>query len=85
MPLEPHERAAHLVGLAEFGKGVAQCPVLQVQHLPPLVDQRTIVLAADELREETDHLEGICARKIAALDELKKSLLHHAFSGALPP
>lgn len=37
----------------------------------------------DGLREETQRLESIYQRKLAALDELKKSLLHQAFSGAL--
>ena len=46
-------------------------------------EQRDIVAAAEELRDETDRLEGLSARKLTALDELKKSLLHQAFSGAL--
>ena len=35
------------------------------------------------VREETQRLESIYQRKLAALDELKKSLLHQAFSGRL--
>ena len=31
----------------------------------------------------TQHLDSIYQRKLAALDELKKSLLHQAFSGNL--
>jgi type I restriction enzyme, S subunit len=37
----------------------------------------------DSLCEETDNLQSIYQRKLAALDELKKSLLDQAFSGAL--
>ena len=37
----------------------------------------------DALQAETQRLESIYQRKIAALDELKKSLLHKAFSGEL--
>ena len=33
--------------------------------------------------EETQRLESIYQRKLAALDDLKKSLLHQAFSGEL--
>ncbi len=33
--------------------------------------------------ESTSRLESIYQRKLAALDELKKSLLHQAFSGQL--
>jgi type I restriction enzyme S subunit len=35
------------------------------------------------MREETRCLESLYRRKLAALDELKKSLLHQAFSGEL--
>jgi len=34
-------------------------------------------------RSRTQHLESLYQQKLAALDELKKSLLHQAFSGAL--
>lgn len=36
-----------------------------------------------ELESETQRLESIYQQKIAALDDLKKSLLHKAFTGAL--
>ncbi|MDI1269960.1 MAG: restriction endonuclease subunit S [Polaromonas sp.] len=36
-----------------------------------------------EFEQETQRLESIYQQKLAALDELKKSLLHQAFSGAL--
>ena len=36
-----------------------------------------------ELRGETQRLKSIYQRKLAALDELKKSLLHQAFNGQL--
>ncbi len=32
---------------------------------------------------ETERLESICQRKLTALDALKRSLLHQAFSGHL--
>ena len=35
------------------------------------------------LENETQHLESIYQNKLAALDELKKSVLHQAFNGAL--
>ena len=46
-------------------------------------EQRAIIGKLDNLREETQCLESIYQRKLAALDELKKSLLHQAFSGQL--
>jgi type I restriction enzyme S subunit len=46
-------------------------------------EQRAIVSTLKDLSEETQRLESLCQRKLAALAELKKSLLHQAFSGAL--
>jgi type I restriction enzyme S subunit len=48
-----------------------------------LTEQESIVTKIDSFREETLRLESIYQRKIAALDELKKSLLQQAFSGEL--
>ena len=45
--------------------------------------QAEIVAKLDELREVTNRAAALYERKLAALDELKKSLLHHAFAGAL--
>lgn len=71
-----------VVGAAQkhFNVGAAKDVVM---HLPPLADQQTIVAAADELREETARVVALQARKLAALDNLRKSLLHQAFSGDL--
>jgi type I restriction enzyme, S subunit len=46
-------------------------------------DQRRVVATIDSLSEETQRLESLYQQKLAALDELKKSLLHQAFSGEL--
>jgi type I restriction enzyme S subunit len=51
--------------------------------VPTLAEQEQIVATKDSIREGTEHLESIYQRKLAALDELKKSLLHQAFSGEL--
>ena len=48
-----------------------------------LAEQRTIVATLENLREETQRLEFLYQRKLTALDELKKTLLHRAFTGAL--
>ena len=48
-----------------------------------LDEQITIVAKLDALSEETQHLAAIYSRKLAALDALKKSLLHQAFAGEL--
>jgi type I restriction enzyme S subunit len=48
-----------------------------------LDSQRLIVNQLDALRAETQCLESIYQKKLAALDALKQSLLHQAFTGAL--
>ena len=45
--------------------------------------QRAIVTALNDLSEEVQRLEVIYARKLAALDALKKSMLRAAFTGQL--
>ena len=52
-------------------------------HLPPLTEQVSVVSKLDALQEETQRLESLYQRKLAALDALKKSLLHQAFAGEL--
>jgi type I restriction enzyme S subunit len=51
--------------------------------LPPISELRRAVAKFEELSTETQRLESIYQRKITALDALKKSLLHRAFSGQL--
>lgn len=51
--------------------------------VPSLLKQKRIADRLSLLREETQRLESIYRRKLAAFDELKKSLLHQAFSGEL--
>ena len=51
--------------------------------LPPYGDQIGISAAIEEIKDATQDLEDIYRRKLTALDELKKSLLHQAFSGSL--
>jgi type I restriction enzyme S subunit len=48
-----------------------------------LKEQKTIVTRLDGLREESQRLESLYQRKLAALEALKRSLLHQAFSGQL--
>jgi type I restriction enzyme S subunit len=51
--------------------------------VPSVWEQNQITEQLNSLREETQRLESLYQRKLAALDELKKSLLHRAFSGQL--
>lgn len=51
--------------------------------VPGLNEQRTVVAWLCSVLAETQRLESLYQKKIAALDELKKSMLHQAFSGQL--
>jgi type I restriction enzyme S subunit len=50
---------------------------------PSVAEQRGIVTKLDALSQESQRLESIYRQKLTALDDLKKSLLHQAFSGQL--
>ena len=51
--------------------------------LPPLPELRRAVARFDVLVDETQRLARLYERKLAALEALKKSLLHQAFAGEL--
>ena len=51
--------------------------------LPPLRIQKPVVAQLSALREETQRLARLYEQKLAALEALKKSLLHQAFTGQL--
>ena len=75
--------------LKEKGKGTARDNInlgtfeSQMFPFPPLKKQEAIVATLNFLREETQRLARLYKRKLAALEALKRSLLHQAFSGNL--
>ncbi len=71
------ERAAGQIGVTK--ETLEPYPI----SLPSLTAQKGVVATIMELESETQRLESLYRQKLAALDELKKSLLHRAFSGAL--
>jgi len=52
-------------------------------HIPPLSEQRRIVVRLNALSAETKKLEAIYQQKLNDLEELKKSILQKAFKGEL--
>ena len=87
--LKALETGVVLEQIEQFRGGAAQqnLSLTQVRDLhivqPPLAEQQKIVANLDALSEETQHLTRLYERKLAALEELKKSLLHQAFNGEL--
>jgi type I restriction enzyme S subunit len=57
--------------------------LIEISFPKSLAPQEKIVSKLDDLREETQRLAAVYSRKHAALEALKKSLLHQAFTGAL--
>jgi type I restriction enzyme S subunit len=51
--------------------------------VPPIATQQAIVETLNDLTEKTQRLGAIYQQKLAALEGLKKSLLHRAFAGKL--
>ena len=54
-----------------------------ISHVPALNLQRRVVDRLADIEEQGRSLATLQSCKLAALDELKRSLLHQAFSGAL--
>jgi type I restriction enzyme S subunit len=75
--------------LKEKGKGTARDNINlgtfenQRFPFPPLKLQKDIVAVLNTLTEEAQRLASLYQRKLAALQALKKSLLHQAFTGQL--
>jgi type I restriction enzyme S subunit len=78
--LEGAERMTGAVGHKRVTKEFIECAPIFILPMP---QQNMIISKLDALSEETQRLEALYSRKIAALDELKKALLHRAFSGEL--
>lgn len=76
----------HILGV-QTGLGVPHISGQQIKDfeffLPSLAEQKRFADSLDDLRAETQRLETLYQRKLEALDALKQSLLHHAFSGQL--
>lgn len=81
-PLARAYLAAQAKGSIMAGLNMGIISALPVR-LPPLDQQATIVERFNSLQAECDRLADVQTRKLAALDELKQSLLHQAFTGGL--
>lgn len=87
----------HVFNLPSFRKEVhASATGVKVRHTSPskigeievafpseLSVQKQIVSRLDSLSDDVARLGAVFKQKLSAMDDLKKSLLHHAFSGKL--
>ena len=74
---------AHSRGATVQHVNMKDIRALHIEAIPPLSEQRRIVANVGDASEQTQRIESIYQQKVAALDELKQSLLHQAFSGQL--
>ena len=74
---------AGVSGSAQSGFNATKLGELIVPFPGALKEQRSIVAKLEKLTGETQRLATLYERKLAALEELKKSLLHQAFNGEL--
>jgi type I restriction enzyme S subunit len=83
-PMLRHEIMGRAQGANPTMKKVSKTAVQTLPILvPTLSRQKEIIDQLNSIQEESQRLESIYRQKIAALDELKKSLLHKAFAGEL--
>ena len=70
-----------------YGAALMQINIRDLRNLilpiPPRAAQAELADRFESMLEETRRLEALYQRKLEALDELKQSLLHQAFSGTL--
>lgn len=73
------------VGATGTAQKTVSLKVLRGFKVPriPLIMQKAATSTLNNLANETQRLESLYQRKLDALDALKQSLLHQAFSGAL--
>ncbi|MFZ1293456.1 MAG: restriction endonuclease subunit S [Pseudomonadales bacterium] len=74
---------AHSKGATVKHINMKDIRALDVGAIPSLDVQRVLARIMSDVSNERERLETIYQQKLTALDNLKKSLLHQAFSGQL--
>ena len=82
---QPVQQRIRIKGTGATVQGIkaSLLKTIEISFPSELLPQREIVAKLDALREKSQRLESLYQQKLTALDDLKKSLLHQAFSGAL--
>ena len=82
---QPVQKTIHAKGTGATATGIKASALKKIPiEYPPSVDQqKEIVAVLDSLNENVKKLGGLYSKKLANLDELKKSILQQAFSGQL--
>ncbi len=82
---QPVQQRIHAKGTGATVKGIkaSLLKTVEISFPKSVTEQQQIVAKLNDLRAETQRLESLYQRKLAALEALKKSLLHQAFNGEL--
>lgn len=82
---QPIQQRINAKGTGATAKGIkaSLLRTIEISFPKSLTEQRQVVAQLNGLSGETKHLDSLYRRKLAALDELKESLLHQAFTGQL--
>lgn len=82
---QPVQQRIHERGTGATVKGIkaSLLKTIEISFPRSLKAQQEIVARLDSLSEETQRLAALYQQELTALDALKKSLLHQAFSGQL--
>lgn len=72
-----------LSGSAQGGFNASKLASLIIPYPLSIEEQKVIIAELEAIKKETQRLEALYQRKIACLDELKKSLLQQAFAGEM--
>ncbi len=70
-------------GMANRNLVITDIKEIKIQFPGSLTDQRAITAKLDDYRAQSQRLESLYRRKVDATNALKRSLLHHAFTGQL--
>jgi type I restriction enzyme S subunit len=74
---------AHSRGATVQHVNMKDIRALKIVTIPTLDEQRSVLSKVKVMEAEYEKLQLIYLKKILALDALKKSILHQAFTGAL--
>lgn len=70
-------------GATALGIKASLLKKVSISYPVSLPAQRAVAERCSTVEEQANNLESLARQKLAAIDELKRSLLHHAFAGTL--
>lgn len=82
-PIAKEQFNKRLKGVGVPNLHLREIRAVRIRFPSSLEVQDRIVASLDELREQSQLLSAVAKRKLAALEELKQSILHRAFRGEL--